>query len=134
MNCSTAAVLDAVIRDVNSTGAPVPILTVGATCSIGESTGFVTLTSPDGTSHGFEDRVTDAVVDRVATVADQVQEWIIEELAAAGRPTNWPRCSLHPSTHPLVAAIRDDVAVWICPKIGVIVAEIGHVSISDTSA
>jgi hypothetical protein len=29
--------------------------------------------------------------ERVAALADQVQEWEVEELAAAGRPATWPQ-------------------------------------------
>lgn len=41
--------------------------------------------------------------DRIASMADQVQEWAVEELFSIGRPTNWPQCP-RPSRFP--SAIR----------------------------
>ena len=55
--------------------------------------------------------------DRIAMVADQVQEWVIEALWATA-PTNWPPCPDHPGTHPLSANVANGAAVWTCPKDG----------------
>jgi hypothetical protein len=63
--------------------------------------------------------------EQLAEVADHVQEWEITELAAAGRPTNWPPCPAHPDNHPLSAAVRDSTAVWVCPTDGRAVRPIG---------
>lgn len=62
---------------------------------------------------------------RLAGLADQVQEWEIESLAAARRPAVWPECPRHPNSHPLSAQVRDDAAVWLCPKTGDLIAPIG---------
>jgi hypothetical protein len=59
-------------------------------------------------------------------VADQVQEWAVEELCSVGRPTNWPQCPRHPQSHPLVAVLREGLAVWVCPKTADVVCEVGH--------
>lgn len=61
---------------------------------------------------------------RIYRVADQVQEWAIEELWPAS-PTNWPPCPRHPDSHPLVAEIVDDVAVWMCPRDATAISPIG---------
>src|SRR6478672_4216266 len=48
------------------------------------------------------------------TVADQVQEWAIEE-CVGDADTNWPRCPHHPDSHPLLASTANASAVWVCP-------------------
>ncbi|MCU1633586.1 MAG: hypothetical protein JWM61_2238 [Micrococcaceae bacterium] len=35
---------------------------------------------------------------RLADLADQIQEWVIEELWRSG--SSWPQCPRHPTTHP----------------------------------
>lgn len=68
-------------------------------------------------------------VQRIVSVADQVQEFIIESGWGWSR-SNWPSCPHHPTTHPLTADLRDDTAVWICPVDKTVVAEIGEIAIS----
>jgi hypothetical protein len=55
-------------------------------------------------------------------VADQVQEWAVEELCSVGKPTNWAQCP----EHPLAPVVSEGRAVWTCPKTGNVVAKIGH--------
>jgi hypothetical protein len=74
----------------------------------------VMLWSPDGSGTGLRVDRSAPEFDRVAMVADQIQEWVIEELWGQA-PTNWPRCPNHPSGHPMQASTREGVAVWICP-------------------
>ncbi|WP_146197026.1 hypothetical protein [Serinibacter arcticus] len=62
--------------------------------------------------------------ERVARVADVVQEWWIEELWATS-PTNWPPCPEHPDSHPLQAVVAVERAVWACPTGGRVHHEIG---------
>ena len=62
--------------------------------------------------------------EQIASLADQVQEWVIEELWGQG-PTNWPRCPHHPNTHPMKALAHDEVATWVCPVDNTFVAVIG---------
>ncbi|MEV6282169.1 hypothetical protein [Kribbella sp. NPDC051770] len=64
----------------------------------------------------------------VQHVADQVQEFVVEELWLAGRSTSWPECEEHPGTHPLEAQLVEDAAVWVCPKSGHTVADVGELS------
>lgn len=51
--------------------------------------------------------------ERVAVIADQVQELAVKELAASGA-SNWPPCAEHPGRHPLTAAVAFSGAVWRC--------------------
>jgi hypothetical protein len=54
--------------------------------------------------------------EQVWWLAQQVQEWEIEELWHEGRSTTWPECPEHPNSHPLEPGIDGgDTAVWRCP-------------------
>jgi hypothetical protein len=81
------------------------------------------LRSPDGDSTGVSVSRSDPVHERVAELADQVQEWAIEELW--GRGSNWPQCPQHPSSHPMQATTRDGAAVWACPADRAVAVAIG---------
>lgn len=60
----------------------------------------------------------DPLPQRIAGVADQVQEWAVEELWRTGRPATWPECPWHPGSHPMTAVARDGRAGWTCPGSG----------------
>ena len=62
---------------------------------------------------------------QVAAIADQVQEWAIEELWGQGRSATWPVCPEHPKTHSLKPVVHDGVAVWCCPVSLAVVSAIG---------
>lgn len=64
------------------------------------------------------------VSERVASMADQVQEWAIEELWGQAS-TNWPACPQHPNSHPLKATTLGGSAVWVCPADGALISKIG---------
>ena len=74
----------------------------------------VMLWSPTGSGMGVQVSRLAPMSERIASVADQVQEFVIEELWRRS-PTNWPPCPRHPSTHPMKAMAQDDAAVWACP-------------------
>ncbi|WP_050758290.1 hypothetical protein [Xylanimonas cellulosilytica] len=80
--------------------------------------------SPDGSGTGVSVSRSAPLYDRVAAMADQVQEWAIEELWGRAS-TSWPECPRHPDSHPMRATVRDDVAVWSCPADGTPFSEIG---------
>ncbi len=82
------------------------------------------LCGADGSRVGIRMHVVAGEWDRVAEVADQVQDWVIDELWPTA-PTNWPPCPRHPETHPLSAATRGSVAWWVCPADGTTFAVIG---------
>jgi hypothetical protein len=83
------------------------------------------LRSADGGGTGVHVSRSMPAVERVVAMAEQVQEWAIEELWAQGASTSWPACPHHPGTHPLQAAERDGEAVWICPVDRTAVAPVG---------
>ena len=62
--------------------------------------------------------------DQVVSLADQVQDWTVEALWAAGRSPVWPECPEHRDSHPLRAIKQNGLAVWICPKS---LSEIGRI-------
>ncbi|GAB2621170.1 hypothetical protein GCM10027087_74150 [Paractinoplanes abujensis] len=90
------------------------------------------LYSSDGFGIGLRDQPGLSPAAKVAELADQVQDWAVEVLWFASRPTNWPRCPHHPTTHPLAAAAHDERAYWKCPADGALISEIG--SAGATSA
>ena len=67
---------------------------------------------------------TDDEQTRIAMLADQVQEFVIEELWSHA-PTNWPPCPQHPDTHPLIATVVEGVATWVCPREGTPCSAVG---------
>lgn len=84
----------------------------------------VMLWSPDGSGTRVSVSRSAPPFERIAAVADQVQEWAIEELWGHAS-TSWPPCPQHPNTHPMQATTRDDVAVWVCPADQTIASPIG---------
>jgi hypothetical protein len=104
--------LTAEIRDVEWAAAP-PLQTA-------------MLHSPDGSGRGISVRSSEDPTEQLADLADQVQEWAVEELCAIGQSATWPECPEHPGSHPLSPVAVDGVAVWQCPMSHQIVAEIGH--------
>lgn len=63
--------------------------------------------------------------ERVVHVADQVQEFVLEELGRLELPAAWPECVEHPASHPLEARLTDGGPGWVCPESGQTVAAIG---------
>ena len=64
--------------------------------------------------------------EQVCWLADQLQEWEVEELWRAGRSATWPECPEHPNSHPLQPDVEGkDSAVWRCPRSGQIICPIG---------
>jgi len=66
--------------------------------------------------------------ERLAHLADQIQEWAVEELARLHRPTNWPVCPAHPVNHPLKATVENGQAVWACPQGDTAPSPVGELS------
>jgi hypothetical protein len=59
------------------------------------------LYGPDGSGMGVSAMAGEPLPKRIASVADQVQEWAIEAHWHASRPATWPECPEHPGSHPL---------------------------------
>jgi hypothetical protein len=59
-------------------------------------------------------------------IADQVQEFVLEELGRLGLPATWPECPEHPGSHPLTPTLASAGPHWVCPKSGDLVSAIGE--------
>jgi hypothetical protein len=124
------AALAPVLADLRAAGAIVPEVRYAAAQDRGpDSVGAVI--GPDGQaaaagSQGVWVALAESAAERVASLAEQVQEWEVEALAAAGRPATWPECPAHPASHPLEPAVAaDGAATWRCPRSGLAVGAIG---------
>lgn len=60
-------------------------------------------------------------ISRLTQIADQVQDWAVEERWKRGESAVWPECPAHPDSHPL----RPVDGAWHCPKSGERIAAIG---------
>lgn len=121
-----AAALAPVLRDLRRTGAPTPTVQ-DRPWTDDPATPSAMLGSPDGSAMGVSVKSAAPPVERVASAADQVQEWAIEELWRDGR-SNWPPCPRHPAGHPMRASVSRGVAGWRCPADDVVVAAIGELA------
>ncbi|GAA4628811.1 hypothetical protein GCM10023196_046740 [Actinoallomurus vinaceus] len=115
--------LEPVLRDIRATGAPEPDVRDDGWAD-DDLSASAFLWSRDGSAVGIRVDRAAAEADRVVQVADQVQEWVIEELWGQAA-TNWPRCPGHPATHPLRASTRARSAMWVCPSEGTPISPIG---------
>ena len=115
--------LQPVLTDLRATGAPVPRIEGSDRTGETDRPG-ATLWSPDGSGQGVAVHRGRPPAEQVADVADQVQEWVVEELWRSA-PTNWPRCPHHPTTHQ-AARLQACAAWWVCPHDGAPVSEIGN--------
>lgn len=106
--------LDLIARDLVVGGVPLPRVEPTAWQDWDPSES-VMLFAPDGSGMGVWLDLGLPAAMGLAHLADQVQEWAVEELARLGRPTNWPVCPAHPVNHPLRASVDDHRAVWACP-------------------
>ncbi|WP_406331474.1 hypothetical protein [Streptomyces sp. NBC_00203] len=86
----------------------------------------VILWAPDGSGQGVGLGPGDSPAERLAGLADQVQDWAVEALWTEGESAVWPYCPWHPDSHPLTATVVEGAAVWVCPKGGQQVAPIGE--------
>ena len=121
MDAELTAALEPVLRDLAADAVPVRIVD-----EVWADQPSAMLYDPDGFGMGI--RVPPGLPHavQIAEVADQVQEWAVEALWFAGRPTNWPRCPRHPQTHPLMAAEQGGQAYWKCPARDELISEIGR--------
>ncbi len=125
MESALAEALTPVLRDLANSGSVIPQVRDHQWSDFeGQVTAM--LFSPGGSGQGVSAMTGEPLPQRIASVADQVQEWAVEELCSIGRPTNWPQCPQHPRSHPLSAVVREGRAVWSCPRTGFVAAEIGR--------
>jgi hypothetical protein len=123
MDDALAAALAPVLRDLRSTGVREPRIKDRHWTEDADSPSAMVL-SPDGAGTGVHVNRYDPMHEQIAAMADQVQEWAIEELQLSNR-TNWPPCPRHPTTHPLGATTWRGKAVWACPADGAVIVAVG---------
>lgn len=119
--------LDPVIADLRASGGPLP-------ASIGELYGdagsqLIRNFVGRGGSRGIRMPVGERLAEQIAFVADEVQEWAVEE--NWGRDSNWPKCPRHPTTHPLEVVVVNGDAVWRCGADLVPIARVGELGEPD---
>jgi hypothetical protein len=73
-------------------------------------------------------RAGEIAVAQVAGLADQIQEWAVEQLWYEGRPATWPECPSHPDSHPLEPVVQGGSAVWRCPVSLAVVSVVGSLT------
>lgn len=114
------------LRDIEASGAIRPVIREETCDSVAADFVSVMAWSADGTGMGVHVPTEPTAAERVARLAEQLQEWEIEELAAAGRPATWPECPEHPDSHPLEPiAAGGTRAVWRCPRSGQVISQVG---------
>lgn len=113
-----------VLHDLDVTGAPTPRIEESDWQDY-KSAESAFLRSEDNSGMGVWVDTNLPEAEQVAMLADQVQEWAVEELASTGRSTNWPQCPHHPRNHPMTASADGGTAMWTCPKSRRQVSEIG---------
>lgn len=118
--------LEPILRDLRRSGLHGPRIEDRDWTADTETTS-AKLWSLDGSGSGVSVLLSATPSERIADIADQVQQWAIEDQLWRAGATNWPRCPAHPNTHPLKAAAVDDAAVWVCPQGHDVVAQIGEV-------
>jgi hypothetical protein len=85
--------LEPILRDMRSSGAIVPDVREEAHDDLGPEYVHAWIELPESTgAQGIRVQVSLPPPERLADLADQLQEWEIEELAAAGRAATWPEC------------------------------------------
>jgi hypothetical protein len=114
-----------VLHDLGTCGAPLPEVRDDQWSDFpGQVTAM--LQDVDGTAQGVFAMAAESLPERMASVADQVQDWAVEALWRAGRSATWPECPEHPNSHPLKPAVQQDRGVWVCPKTRDLVSDIGQ--------
>jgi hypothetical protein len=109
--------LEPVLRDVRAT-TDLELMIEGLDTRPGEQHGLVV----EGTGVFWWEHETGQ--DLVVTLADQVQDVVVEELWGHG--SNWPACPHLSTTHPLDARVVDGAAWWCCPADGRAVVRVGE--------
>ncbi len=127
MDAALSEALGPVLRDLENSGAPRPEIADQPWSAVGGQATAM-LYGPDGSGQGVSATAGEPLPERIASVADQVQEWAVEALWHAGQPATWPECPEHPGSHPLAARLRDDHAVWTCPRTGRVICGVGQLA------
>lgn len=114
-----------VLDDLRNSGGPVPDVRDAQWSNNFPGQVTAMLYAADNSGQGVSAMAFEPLAQRIASVADQVQEWAVEELCRVHRPATWPECPWHPNSHPMAAQVRDGRAAWTCPRSGHAVDRIG---------
>jgi hypothetical protein len=120
-----------VLRDLLATEAIVPEVRYEAWQDRGPESVSAFIGPAGGTagSRGVWVELAASLAEQVARLAEQVQEWEVEELCASGQSATWPQCPEHPNAHPLEPAVTDAAAaIWRCPRAGLAISAIGELA------
>lgn len=112
-----------VLRDVAASGLEAPGFVVDDWLSDPAYATMTIVTKDSGM--GFSVLREASPAERIASAADQVQEFVIEFQLWGTAPTNWPPCPRHPHSHPLTPEAVRDTATWLCPTDRAFIAEVG---------
>ncbi len=133
MDAALAEALAPVLRDLENSGSLLPDVR-DEQWSDFEGQVTAMLYGPDGSGQGVFAMAGEPLPERIASVADQVQEWAIEARWQAGRPASWPECPEHPGSHPLAARLHDGRAAWTCPRTRQPICAVGQLPGPDPAA
>jgi hypothetical protein len=114
-----------ILRDLAATGAPLPEVVDGS-WSESDLQPSAWLRIADGDRIAVSVWLPESPEQRIASLADRVQEGIVELLWPSG--STWPECPEHPDAHPLAAAVFMNQPWWTCPKSGARIALIGELA------
>ena len=117
--------LEPILRDIATLRAPAPMLR-DENWTNDPTTAAARAWSLDGTGTGIYVSLNAPEPERIAAIAEQVQEWIIEQQWGTSA-SNWPPCPTHPDTHPLQVRMHDDRATWTCPTDGTSFWRVGSI-------
>lgn len=124
MSGKIVEIIECVLKDVTSSGLMAPRIEIDDWYGDSQVASVMIYSLNDSTGRGVSVRNDLPSAAQLVAVADQVQEWVIEEFGATR--SNWPQCPWHPNNHPLSAALIDERGMWVCPASGTPVARIGE--------
>lgn len=129
MEAGIVEIIRHVLRDVSSGGLEEPRIEESNWDDDPQMFSAMIYSARDSTGQGVSVKGDLPRSEQLVSVADQVQEWVIEENGPTN--SNWPQCPWHPDNHPLSAQLVDGQGVWICPVRNTPVALIGELSVKD---
>lgn len=89
---------------------------------------------PDG-GEGISVLLDSSPAEQVTELAEQLQNWVADQLHDAGRPPSWPASPQHPDPpHGLGPQVRDRRAVWVCWACSQVIWPIGELDIPGSGA
>jgi hypothetical protein len=109
-----------IVRDLEVTGQTLPFIREESREDLGDDAICAWIEGPDRTGQGIRVWLNGGADYQLYSLAEQVQEWTADQWET------WPPCPVHlDADHRLEPDIRDDKAVWYCPRDGETVAAVG---------